>query len=65
MADSTTLEDQFRDNIRDMLAVLECFAPICKTPDDLVGMLKLALVNDGQLQLLLNKLTPLHKRIVA
>ena len=55
-------EEQFRDNISDLLAVLRCFAPHCKTPDDLVGMLELALKNDGQLALLLDRLTPLHRK---
>lgn len=60
-----TLEEQFRDNLRDLIVILERFAPLCKTPDDLVGMLRLAINNDGQLALMLKELTPLGKRTAS
>ncbi len=64
MADPT-LEESLVDNIRDTIVIVEKLAPFCRTPDDLVGMLKLALTNEGQLQMLLHQLTPLHKRMMA
>lgn len=60
-----TLEEQFRDNIRDLIVILERFAPLCKSPDDLVGMLRLAISNDAQLALMMKELTPLSKRMAS
>lgn len=55
---ATTEEvDQFRSSLEDIVAIAEKLAPYCKTADELIGMSKLAIENDGQLRLLLATMT--------
>lgn len=55
-------EELFRGDLASVIAVVKTLAPLCKTPQDLVGMAELALVNDGQLALLMEKCQPLRMR---
>lgn len=57
-----TFEEQLRETIRETVVVLEKLAPMCNNVDELRGMLVLALGNDGQLALLVDKLSPLRTR---
>ena len=52
-----TLEDGFRAALEDVVKVLEGFAPHCGTFEELVGICRLALKNDGQLKLMMDHLT--------
>ena len=55
-------EDQFRDSLKDVIAVVEVLTPFCKSVDDLIGVCRLALSNDGQLALLMGKVYPVRLR---
>lgn len=57
-----TFEEQLRETIRETVVVLEKLAPMCNDVHELRGMLVLALENDGQLALLIDKLSPLRTR---
>lgn len=57
-----TFEEKLRELLRESIIVIQELVPICGSVDDLVGMMKLALENDGQLNLLASKLMPLTKR---
>ena len=52
----------FKDSLADAVAIVEKLVPVCGSVDDLVGVLKFALNNDGQLRLLLKEISPLSKR---
>ena len=54
MADrKQTDEEQFAESFKEVLAVIEKLSPFCKSPDDMIDMLRLALKSDGQLRLLI------------
>ena len=48
-----TREEKFRGILEDVILFVENFAPYCKDPKDLVGIAQHALVNEGQLNLLM------------
>ncbi len=48
--------DALRDALNGLLEVANILSPYCSTVPDLVGMVELATVNDGQLRILLEKL---------
>lgn len=48
-----TPEEKFRGILEDVILFVEHFAPYCTDPKDLVGMAQHALVNPGQLNLLM------------
>lgn len=52
------VEDSFRGALKDVAAIVAALAPVCKTLDDLLGMIKLAEDNDAQLRLLLREVRP-------
>lgn len=52
-----SVEDSFRASLEDVLVVAEKMAPVCQTVDDLAGMVKLALHNEGQFRLLMEIVT--------
>lgn len=49
-----TPEESFRELLKDVVPVIEHMGLVCETLEDAVGMLKLALKNDGQLSILMN-----------
>lgn len=53
-----TPEQSFRISLDDTIAILEGIGPQCTDLDQLIDMLKLALTNDGQLNLLFKHMTP-------
>ena len=54
MADrKQTEEEEFAESFKEVLTVLEKLSPFCKSPEDMIDMLKLALKSDGQLKLLI------------
>ena len=57
-----TFEDQLRETIRETVVILEKLAPMCGDVDELRAMLVLALENDGQLALLVDRLSPLRMK---
>ncbi len=58
MADQKiSTEDAFRESLKDVVAFAQKVSSCCKTVEDLIGMAELALTNDGQLQLLMEKIT--------
>lgn len=50
-----TEAESFRESLEDIVAVGEKLAGHAKSAEDLLGMCKLALTNDGQLRLLLKQ----------
>lgn len=48
-----SIEETFRSVLEDLAAVAERLEPTCKTTEELIGVAKLALENDGQLRLLM------------
>lgn len=61
-ADQPSDEDIFRDSLRDAIVLVTKLAPVCPNVEDLVGLMKLATENDGQLRLLMDKVIPLRLR---
>ena len=53
---------RMREEIADTIVIIKKVAQYCGNVDDLVGMLQLALQNDGQLTLLMAELAPLQLR---
>ncbi len=49
-----TPEENFRLLIKDVIPVIEHMALVCNSADEMVGMLKLAQKNNGQLSLIMN-----------
>lgn len=49
----TELEDNYRSSLQDVIVVAQKLSPYCKTVDELLSMVQLALENDGQLRLLI------------
>ena len=47
-------EELFRFGLEGVIELATKLAPYCNTTDDLVGMCRLALENDGQFRLLMN-----------
>lgn len=64
MADVKTPEESFRSSLEDLVAIAGALAPCCDSVADLVGMIELALTNDGQLKTLMTlvKMTGARKR---
>ena len=54
--------EKFRGSLKDVTVILEKFSPLCRTPDELLGLVESALLNDGVLRLLMRELTPLSRR---
>lgn len=52
-----TAEESFRKALEDVVAISERLAPLCPGTEDLTELCKLALTNDGQLALLMDKMT--------
>ncbi len=60
MADvkQSEVEAKFKDNLLDMMTILEKIGPLCKSVDELSEMIKLAIdENSGQLKLLMLAMT--------
>ena len=49
----TELEGNYRSSLQDVIVVAQKLSPYCKTVDELLSMVQLALENDGQLRLLI------------
>lgn len=49
---TTTPEQSFRSSLEDVVVVLEKLSPFATSPEELAGMVRLALENEGQLRLL-------------
>lgn len=47
------LEEKMRENLMDLSNLLERLAPLCDRTDDLIGVVRLALENTGQLRILM------------
>lgn len=55
MIDPKVSEDKFRSNLLDVAVVIQKLSTICKSPEEMLGIIQLALDgNDGQLRILLN-----------
>ena len=55
-------DEQFRSALQDAAAVIRKLSPICKTPAEMVDMIELALISDGQLNLIKRELQPVALR---
>ena len=53
---------RFREDLEAAILLIEKFSPFCKTPEELIGMLSLAMKNDAQANLLMKEITPLSRR---
>lgn len=62
MFDAKTNESDYRKAVEDTVAIAAAMAPYCERVDDLVGMLNLALENDGQLKWLLKTVAGQQRR---
>lgn len=51
------VEAAFRSSLGDVAAIAEKLAPHCRTVEEMVGMIQLAIDNDGQLRLLMDTVT--------
>ena len=59
-ADQLTVEESFRSSLRDAIALMEKLAPDCSSVQEMIEMAQLALKNDGQLNMLLNRVAPIR-----
>lgn len=57
-----TAEDRFRSALEDAVMILKKLAPKFGSVSDMAASMELALTNDGQLQLLMDIVTPLRMR---
>jgi hypothetical protein len=57
-----SVEDKFRESLRDAGTVIHKLSNICVTFDEALGMIHLALENDGQLRLLMASILPQGKK---
>ena len=48
-----TAEEKFKDGLTDVLALAGKLAPLCQTTEELLGVCELALMNNGQLRMLM------------
>lgn len=55
-------DEQLREALHEAAVVIRKLAPFCATVDELVGMIELAQVNDGQLQMLKREISPVLLR---
>ena len=57
-------QQRFREVLEDVVSVIENFSHVTTTPEELAGICKLALENDGQLKLLMSVIAgpPQHKK---
>ena len=51
-------EAKFRSCLEDVMVVVENLADHCTTPDEMIGMLRLAMTNDAQMRMLRGKMKP-------
>lgn len=47
-------QELFRDSLEDLITIAGALAPHCENMKDLVGLLELAMTNDGQLSILMS-----------
>lgn len=52
-----TAEESFRSSLEDVVAITEKLVTLCSSTGDLCEMCRVALTNDGQLALLMDKVT--------
>lgn len=57
MDQKNSTEASFRSTLEDLLLVATKLSPYCQQTSDLVGMVQLAIDNDGQLKLLIKLVT--------
>ena len=60
-ADAAILQD-FRQALQASIVIIEQLTNDCADIDELIGIMKLATTNDGQLRMLMNKAAPLKFR---
>ena len=53
---------QTRDSLQDVITIVDRLEPYCQTVSELSEMLTLALENDGQMRLLLDKIVKKPKK---
>ncbi len=56
------IESSFRSSLKDVVEIAEKLAPHCKSVDEFVEMVRLAIENDGQLRFLMGRVIPRPKR---
>ncbi len=49
-------QDAFRNGLADVIATAERLAAVCQTLEEMISLCQLALTNDAQLRLLLEKI---------
>ena len=62
MEGKKTAEEQFRDGLLDVAAVVEKLLPFCEQSKELLEVVQLALTNDAQLKILLKALEPSRRQ---
>lgn len=55
-------EASFRSSLEDVIVVVKKLSPLCKTPEELIGLCELAVSNDAQLTLLFQQVMPTRMR---
>ncbi len=61
-ATATQIEESVRKSLENLVELAELLLPYCDQVTDLVGMAKLAMVNDGQLKLVMSLITANQKK---
>ena len=53
MAEKQDVEAGFRSALEDVIPIVQKLAPVCRTVDELLGVIETALSNDAQLRILM------------
>ncbi len=61
-ATATQIEEDTRKALDNLAELAELLLPYCKEVEDLIGMAKLAMVNDGQLRLVISLISQQTKK---
>ncbi len=61
-ATATQIEEEVRKSLDNLVELAELLLPYCNDVGDLVGMAKLAMVNDGQLKLVMSLINAQTKK---
>lgn len=56
----TEAMDAFRGDLESVLVVIKALSNVCATPAELAGIVQLASTNDGQLRILMEKVSQLR-----
>ena len=58
---TVSVEEGFRESLKDFVTVSKALSPICHSTDELIQIVELALENDGQLKIIMGMVESFSK----